>query len=469
MWWLANPSEEGSGFQLPEHWVSGEFYGEGSWELTTIGSVLSDDPVQHFASLEERVEKGVIWGTDVEGHRLSLFDVWKSGGAWQSDSPLGGNEKWHVGWYTSGNAWVERDEVVDYATIRFDALDDWVSSRILATHDFAFGDGHLRLPQPASHTATIDEATVTLRFGSEVRPAPAGYRASRYSAFNIKDDDLRLDEVVEKWVSPLMTFLDLLTAMSVRVTGITVVLMDTPCQRHRVLELHPNLIQPKEERDASRGQLDMLATRAVLQERGLEFPDLVQRYFALNQDRKHNTALGLLSHSQSRILATSTDSELLTAFQAIELYHQVAIGGYDIPQNVHKERVNAVVKGAPEQWQAWAREVLQDKNSKSLKTRLREVMDRASTTAQSIEQAWPEFCNHVVKYRNNAAHGTSAIIRFLGLRYHAGAVGFRWILRHVYLLELGLSETKASVLIQTDTVFKQEMRLLGEWHDRMDE
>ena len=388
LWWLPNPSDESSEYQLPDHRVSGEFKGDGPWELTTIGSVLTEDPMAPFMALGKNMvgKQDAIWGTNSEGNSLSLFDVWRSGGSWQSTSPLGGNEKWHVGWYTSGNVWVEQHEVVHHVTIRFDALDDWASSRILATHDFAFEDGALRLPEPTSYTTTIGDTTITLRFGSDLSPAPAGYQVSRYSSFDIEGGNLRLDEVVQKWVRPLMILLDLLTATPVRVTEITVVLKDPSADNPLlVLELHPNLIQPKEERDTSRGQLDMPATRATLEAMGLKFPELIQRYFALNANQKHKTALGLLSHSQARILDKSTDSELLTAFKAIELYHKAEFDGADIPSSEHRKRFEAVVEGAPEKWRSWARGILEDKNAKGSKVLLREVMDRASTTAASIE------------------------------------------------------------------------------------
>lgn len=470
LWWLPNPSDEASNYQLPKHRVSGRLHGEGPWELTTIGSVLSDDPMHPFVALGTATppRQDAIWGTDSEGNSLSLFDVWRAGGSWQSNSPLGGNEKWHVGWYTSGNVWVEQHEVVSHVTIRFDALDDWASSRILATHDFAFEDGSLRLPEPASYKATTGDTTVTLRFGSDLSPAAAGYHVSRFSSFDIEGENLRLDEVVQNWVRPLMVLLDLLTTTPVRVTGVTVLLEnESPEIRLLMLELHPNLIQPKEERDTSRGQLDMPATRAALGKRGLGFGKLIPKYFALNANRRHRRALGLLSHSQARILDTSTDSEFLTAFKAIELYHQAEIRGTDLPPGEHKARVEAVVEGAPEEWRAWARGILQDRNAKGARTLLREVMDRASTTGESIEEAWPAFCREAVKYRNRAAHGRTAVIGSLGLRYHAAALGLHWLLRHVYLLELGLLEADTSDLIQNDEVFKREMRLLKEWYGKV--
>ena len=467
LWWLPNPSDENSEYQLPNHRVSGEFQGDGPWELTTIGSVATEDPIGPFMALgaTTTAKQDAIWGTDSEGNSLSLFDVWRSGGAWQSTSPLGGNERWHVGWYTSGNVWVEQNEVVSHVTMRFDALDDWASSRILATHDFVFEDGSLRLPEPTLYTTEMGETTITLRFGGDLSPAPAGYQVRRYSSFNIEGGDIRLDEVVQKWVRPLMILLDLLTATPVRVTEITVLLKDPSLDnRLLVLDLHPNLIQPKKERDTSRGQLDMPATRANLEEKGLEFSELIQRFFALNATRRHKTALGLHSHSQARILDKSTDSELLTAFKAVELYHAAEIGGTDLPYSEHRKRVEAVVEGGSEEWRTWAWDILMSKNAKSSKVLLREVMDRASTTGASIEQAWPSFCKEAVEYRNKAAHGKSAVISSSGLRFHAVAIGLRWLLRHVYLLKLGMSETNTSDLIQNDEVFKGEMRLLEEWY-----
>ena len=467
LWWLPKPSGNGSEDQVPDYRVSGEFHGDGPWNLTTIGRVLSDASMQPFMSTDTTPTPEAIRGIDIKGLRLSLFDLQWSGGSWQLDNPLGGREKWHVGWYTSGKSWAEPDQAVDHVTVEFDVLDEWAGNRILTNDFFASRDGAFELPPATDFTAAVDGATVTLNLHGEWRASMEEYRAVRRSSFTIDDAGLRLDEVSQKWVRPLLVLMDLVTATSVRATGIRVRLKDISDDREMKLDVHPNLIQPKADGDASPSQLDMLTTLGALEGRGLEFPDLIQRYFRLYSSEKHKKALGFLSHSQSRILDSSTDSEFLMAIKAVELYHNAAIGGSAIPLKEHKERVDAIVACAPKEWRQWAESILRDKNSKGLKRRLQEVMDRSSSTSRSIEDAWPDFCRQMIKYRRRAAHGISTTVSSLGLRYHAGAVGLRWLLRHAYLLELGMSESGIENFIQNDHQFQGDIRLLEKWYGRI--
>lgn len=468
LWWLPNPSD----YQLPEHRVSGEFRGDGPWELTTIGSLLSEEPIPFFrsqATTEAADSLVAVWGTNAEGDHLSLFGLLSLGQSRQTNNPLGGTEKWHVGWYTSGNAWVESHEVVDHVVVRFDVLEDWAGNHLPADH-FVSEDGSFQVPEPTLHRSTVGDASITLSLDSRWWPTADGFQGSRFSSFTIKDETVRLDEITQKWVRPLMLLLELLTGSPVRMTGTAVLLPSTPpLDRPLVVDLHPNLRQPKEEGRIPPRHWDMLATRTHLEEKGLSFSDLVRRFFTLHENEKHKMAIGLLGHSQSRFLDKSASSELLTVFRAMELYHSAEVGGTDVPRREHRERVDAIVEGAPEEWKAWTLQHLESRNDKSLTTQLHEIMDLSPAIAIRINGAWPNFCREMVDNRNEAAHGRSSAIPSLGLRCHAGAVGLRWLLRHLYLLKLGLSETNADELIRNANVFQLEMGLLARWHLRASE
>ena len=95
---------------------------------------------------------------------------------------------------------------------------------------------------------------------------------------------------------------------------------------------------------------------------------------------------------------------------------------------------------------------------------LQEVTDRATTTGKAVTEAWPRFCKEATRLRVQAAHGTPETRVRIGLRQHAGAVSIRWVLRHVYLLKLGLSEASAEQLVQNNPLFQQDMELVEEWH-----
>lgn len=89
---------------------------------------------------------------------------------------------------------------------------------------------------------------------------------------------------------------------------------------------------------------------------------------------------------------------------------------------------------------------LREQNGKTLTTQLQEVMGLSPAIAIRINGGWPNFCREMVDNRNEAAHGRSSAIPSLGLSCPAGAVWLRWLLRHLYLLKMGLSETNADEL-----------------------
>ena len=235
----------------------------------------------------------------------------------------------------------------------------------------------------------------------------------------------------------------------------------------RSVILHPNILQSTEELDTSRGQLDMLATLATLQNAGLEFSALINNYFSLEstpKGRKHLLAMHQLGHSQSRVLDKSTDAELLATFKAIELYHSSAIGGTDIPKPEHRERIKAIVDGAPDEWKVWTKKHLRDKNDKPLIQKLEEVIERGDETGATVVDSWPGFCKVAVQSRNEIAHGKVSEDLDAGLRYHAMSMGLRWVLRHVYLRRLGVTKRKTSQIVAASNGFRQEMRTLKSWY-----
>ena len=469
LWWLANPSDANAPYEPPSHRVSGELTDNdvGPWSLSIIGSLLAASEVELFKSLGNIVKKqDAIWGTNTDGECCSLFDTWRSSVSWQSSNPVGGVEDWHIGWYTSGQVWVTKDEEVDLVSVRFDLLDDWASAHLMAGHEFKFEDNSLKFPKPQSHSASTDGITITLTLDGELQPDSGGYRVSRYSSFDIQDS-VRLEEVVDKWVLPLKTLLELLSGSPARVTHITVQVKELRETPQRFLQLHPSILQSTEERDSSRGQLDMFATRSALAEHGLGFSSLMQNYGDLQLSERHRTALNYLGHSQSRLLDQSADSELLSTVKAVELFHSEAIDGTVIPAGEHEQRISDIVQGAPKKWRSWVRERLAGSNHKGLKRQIAEVQARADDTGVKIEQVWPKFARHMAKCRSKAAHGGPTGSGNLGLRYHAGAMALRWLLRHVYLLELGMSAHNVNLIVQNSDSFNHEMQLLLQWQDQI--
>ena len=360
-----------------------------------------------------------------------------------------------MSWYTSGSAWVTQQDKVDRVIIQFDSLPVWASDSALSDFDFELGPDTLKLPERKNYTAVIGDATVNLHVGHNVRPSAGGYNASRSATLEIVDS-IRLDEVVDKWVKPLRIFLDLVTGSSVKIIGVSVRVADV----QQSLDLYSNLLhQTREKPEKTRRQPYIFATRATLDQSGVDFSDLVNRYFDL-YNSKHRAGLQALSESQSSLVDQSTASELLSTCQAIEQYHKAAIGGSHIPRNEYADLRNAAVQAIPAQWQDWFYDRVSNCNFKSFSKRIEEVVGRAGDTGGSIETAWPDFRKKVVDSRNKVAHGTSSRDGERVLLYHSAAVGLRWLLRHVYLLKLGVPNSCTDQIIQEDRQFKHDIRLL---------
>ena len=457
IWWLPDLSYEGPEFQDPEHSVPGILNNDTSRmrELTTIGSLRSSSRNEIFRSLGQSLEHSVIWGTDSQGNSLSLFDSMRASMSFQSSSPRGGTESWFVSWYTSGSAWVTQQSTIDRIVLQFDLLPEWTSGRSFPDFDFELGADALNLPKREKHTAAIDNAIINLHFGHNARSSTEGYHATRFSAFEI-EDSIRLDQVVDKWVKPLKILLDLLTGISARIVDISVRTADV----QRPLDLYSNLLhQTRDKPDKSRRQLDIYASRVSLDHNGVDFSALLTHYLALYES-KHRIALQSLSESQSELVDQSTASELLSVCQAIEQYHKVAIGGSHIPSEEFNSLLDAAVQAIAPQRREWFHRKVGNCNVKPLSTRIEEIIHRAGNTGVSIERALPGFRRKVVESRNRVAHGSSSRDGERVLLYHSLALGLRWLLRHVYLLELGVPSDGTDQIIQNDGQFKRDIHLL---------
>ena len=456
-WWLPDLTYEGRDFQEPDHSVPGILSSDDMKhrELQTIGSLQSSSRNEIFRSIGQSLEHSVIWGTDSQGNSLSLFDSIRASMSFQSSSPSGGTESWFVSWYTSGLAWVTHQDIVDRVSIQFDILPEWASERSSPAFDFSLGPDSLGLPERKKYVAQLDGSTVTLHVGHNVRRSAGGYQASRMSAFEI-EDNIRLDEVIDKWVKPIRLLLDLLTGLTVMITEVSVHVADVK----RSLHLYSNLLhQTREKADEQRSRLDIFAPRVSLDQSGVDFSNLMARFGAL-YDSKHRAALQSLSESQSSLVDQSTASELLSACQAIEQYHKVAIGGSHIPREEFSILLDAAVRALPTQRREWFRKRVSSCNYKSMSKRIEEVVRRAGNTGVSIEGALPDFRKKVVASRNKVAHGSSSRDGELVLLYHSLAVGLQWLARHLYLLELGVPSNDADEIIQNNTQFKRDIRLL---------
>ena len=289
-----------------------------------------------------------------------------------------------------------------------------------------------------------------------------GFSFNRFALFEI-DDSIRLDQVFDKWIDPLSLFVSLVTGIPASLGKLSFKLPES----RQPLDFRYNIAKSRVLHKSGLGSLDYIAPLPGFLSAGLSFDSLLQAFFTLCDDEGNKAALRYLSESQSGIPDESTEAKLLSAFKAAEQCHASNLDSQSLPSKDHQRRVEAVVESAPTEHQRWVRESLSNRNSKGLKTQLRELQEMAGTTGAALEDACPRMQKEMATYRHRIAHSSAVTRNDFNVRCYLAAKALRWMLRHVYLAKLGLSQEAVTQIIQESHRFKADIRLLEDWHPRL--
>ena len=463
--WLPNPAHGPEVSQLPDERVAGTLYtaDDGVWKLDALGSMLPSDHLTKHGYKNAYPKKSAIHGFNSRNNALCLFDTQRS--SFSMFSALQDQETWRVGWYTEGSAWLDQDEIVGSVTIEYDTLWEWITFGERAGLEYDQDERTIRVPAPEHRPISVRGAELITRLDWEQVYSPFNYNAQPDAAIEIVED-LPLNEVRDRWVVPLQTFLRFLTLGYVNVDRVVA----RPSDAKAEISLHYNLFRPSASDHGANLDLGnrVLAAPAHLSRKGLTLDSVLSDFLDLIDNDNHRTALWLLNESKDRLHGDLADAALLNVFRSMERYHEEAIGGTVVPKSEHRARVKAIVDNSPESHQQWVRKQLSGANRKTQRRQLRDVLDCATATASRITNAWPGFSCSIVDLRGEVAHGIPQAGGEAALRYHAAATGLQWIMRHVYLKEIGLSDHQAAETVAHCGAFDQELRLLNSWYRQLE-
>ena len=461
-WWLPPGPDEESDYQGPEDTVAGVLKLDESrpWQLTTIGNVDPDKPIHLFKQEIGLPEERAIWGATSEGESYSLLDPQPAGQVMQTTNPLQGTEQWGVRWYASSKGcWVTPKDTAERVNICFDPIDDWVIDPGANNRAYFPQDRVLELPDSLSYTTEVQDSDLILSVDSATNADWRSFEARRSTTFKI-DTPHRLEDLLDKWITPLRLLLDVAGGIPTTIASISFTHAELP----RPLSLHYNMPAPIWEPLKNLGSHNFVAPLHVLHKLGLDFSALVSNFFSLYESQRHRTALTHFSRSQSRIIDQSNDTELLNALRAIEQYHSKEMESRTISKMELRRRIRVVKDAVSDECKDWVEKELEGANKKTLREQVEEVGNLAATTTDKLNGVWPDFIREAVGYRHDIAHGNPTTKSDLHIRYHMLAKALRWLLHHVYLLKLGLSADAASQLIQDSYRFTQDLSVLTRWH-----
>ena len=345
-------------------------------------------------------------------------------------SALLDQETWRVGWYTEGSAWLDQDEFVGSVTVEYDVLWEWITFGERLGLEYNQDERTIRVPVPEQRPISVRGAELITRLDWEQVYSPYSYNAQPDAAIEIVED-LPLNEVRDRWVVPLQTFLRFLTLGYVSVDKVNA----RPRGDNAEISLHYNLFRPSASEDRSNLDLGtrVLLTPGHLSTRSLTLDSVLRDFLDLMDDDNHRTALWLLNESKDRLHGKLVDTALLNVFRSLERYHAAAIGG-----------------------------------RRTQKQQLRDVLECATATASRITDTWPGFFDSIVDLRGRIAHGIPQQSSEMALRYLSAARGLQWIMRHVYLNEIGLSDHQAAEIVARCIAFEQELRHLENWYQQLE-
>ena len=421
------------------------------WKLKLYGAIeVSSDR----NDLTESMWVPTIWGRTDDGKMMSLFDVLRTSASVKFPADLT-PEEWVFNWYSVGNAHIDPMTTVRKIRIEFDGLSDW-TWRTDVSRCYDSESQTVQIPPPWQESFVVQDATVTLT--SRWNPSLSMSRIGiEHHASLVVEDTCPANEIFRRWVFPIQGLLEFLALEYVSISDVAAFLCDSTdtvrvsrravkpdTTRVKPLSLHNMLVRPRQFLDLGIG------------------PDaLFQNWFTLQESHGYNLRIISSLHSAPFLYS---DTRMLIASVAIEGYHAVAIGGTVLSKEDYSSRVRSVLDVAPADHQEWLADQLENRNQKSQLRIVSEVLDCADGTARQIEGVWPEFAKFVRDQRNRSVHSRTRSDDLDGLRFEAASRGLLWVLRHLYLVELGIPANDVTNLVAECDQFQQDLGLLQRWH-----
>lgn len=440
-WWLP-PSHSDVPSDIRHERPGYAVFDDDSLKLTVHGVLRESSSALPLSRNEP-----LIWGETIDGKRITLFDticIGRKSSFFNTPRPT---EEWTFGWYAKGSCHLRLDTPLKGLTIRFRGLTEWVCCKEGVSK---LGQGSANTPRGHLNlVAAVDGAQVILYCGRTETATLRSSTTSHYHEFMVRDS-FTVENAFNKWLLPLQRMLTFLTLQLASIKGNEALIADSE-QRVRLHPSIPDITNKHVEPEHSR--FEMLATRERLMGIGIELDQLIDRWFIL--EKSHATSLGLM-HRLYHGPSLDPDAALLICFRALEAYHHRVYGSKVMPKGEHKERVQLIIDTVPDQHKSWVKEALESRNRKGQRKILGEIMEGAGKTGEQITGVWPKFSDMVLKQRQKAAHPADSSYEDT-LKSYGGFIGLQWILRYVYLLELGVPSKNASEIISQSSVFQNDI------------
>jgi hypothetical protein len=266
----------------------------------------------------------------------------------------------------------------------------------------------------------------------------------------------RLDAILGDFVYPLRDLLAFLTLGYTGIEPLGCVPLDAEDRggMSRYGRYYVQLQRPIREPKV-RTSVDMLATWPRL---GVDFDWLITNWWRLVERQAACIRMMLVPTYAPYLYA---DDQLLTAFLALEAYHDRALDQHSVDPKDHTKRVDEVLALMPEEHREWVEERLRNGNTKGQRRKLDEVIQRSGSTGERIVAALPDFARLAIKARQQVAQPVHDPSHDAGQHLVYLGQAIRWLLRHCLLLDHGYDEAAVTALLSGCNALTVDLTLLG--------
>lgn len=448
-WWIEDRTDLPKGaYEPPENTVAGTLDDSGTdgWSLETIGGIsghLLYDRLGSDAPMP--VGPATIWGVNTDQQSFSLFSCYTAQTKLVIPSLRGGTERWRIGAIASGRGiWVKPETPVDEITVEYRDLAAWAWHRheLGVEPDFTEDGVILSVSLVRNFLdAHVQGCPVTLSWRRKAEITQGPFDVGLTAAFTIADK-ITIAEIAEKWVFPLGQLLSLLTLSRCNVISVEVRVAEGEADgagktvNLRFPQASDHNREGEEDQDPLGRQLDMLATRTFLEERGVDLTALLNAYFDFKSNRKLSDALEHFLESQAITGTGDVDEALRRLFNSFENLHTALFPGTVEDSQELADAIKELVSNSPAKHRDELAHRLGQNKSKSIKQKLQDLVDICGEATSRVLAMHPDLVTDARDARNEIAHANpSSASRWERVGV---LVDLQWLIRHALLQQLGV-------------------------------
>lgn len=152
-------------------------------------------------------------------------------------------------------------------------------------------------------------------------------------------------------------------------------------------------------------------------------------------------------------------SRFLHLAQAIESYHRRTRDNFELPEEKHQEKVDAIIKKCPEEFKEWLQDRLTYSNEPSLRIRLKSLYKDFKPIISPLATK-KKFVNGVVNTRNYLTHFDDCLKKssLKGIKLHDLTEQLKLLLQACLLSEIGFTVTEIENRLKDTNALYHEIK-----------